>query len=99
MYRRAGAQRAGGHSPLIVAIPAENVNCYRRVTIFSWFFDKINLPFSEKEDSAVLELIEMAIYRYVGGFFAFFLLLPAALIFLGYLIYIVVMTVRELRKK
>ena len=47
----------------------------------------------------MLELIEMAIYRYVGGFFAFFLRLPAALIFLGYLIYIVVMTVRELRKK
>lgn len=44
-------------------------------------------------------LVETAVCRGVGGFFLLFVIGPAALIFLGYLVYILVMTVRELRKK
>lgn len=44
-------------------------------------------------------IVEAAVCRSIGGFFALFVLLPAGVILLGYLIYIVVMTVRELRKK
>ena len=44
-------------------------------------------------------IIEKAIYQGVGSFFLLFVLLPVALIFFGYLIYIVIMTIKELRKK
>lgn len=44
-------------------------------------------------------LVETALYRGIGGFFLLFVIGPAALIFLGQLVYIVVMTVRELRRK
>lgn len=44
-------------------------------------------------------VVEAAVCRGIGGFFTLFVLLPAGLIFLGYLIYIVVMTVWELWKK
>ena len=45
------------------------------------------------------ELIARAIYQGVGGFFLLFVLLPGALIFLGYLIYAVIMAIKEFRKK
>lgn len=44
-------------------------------------------------------IIEKAIYQGVGSFFLLFVLLPVAHIFFGYLIYIVIMTIKELRKK
>ena len=44
-------------------------------------------------------VVEMALCRGIGIFFALFVFLPAGMILLGYLAYIVVMTVRELRKK
>lgn len=44
-------------------------------------------------------LVEAAVCRGVGGFFLLFVLGPAALIFLGYLVYIILMTIHELRKK
>lgn len=44
-------------------------------------------------------VIEKAIYQGVGGFFLLFVILPVALIFFGYLVYIVIMTIKELRKK
>lgn len=44
-------------------------------------------------------LVEAAVCRGAGGFFLLFVIGPAALIFLGHLVYILVMTVRELRKK
>lgn len=44
-------------------------------------------------------IVEKAIYQGIGGFFFLFVILPAALIFFGYLVYIVVMTIKELRKK
>ncbi|WP_455581752.1 hypothetical protein [Dysosmobacter sp.] len=45
------------------------------------------------------ELAAAALSHGVSVFILLFLILPAALIFLGYLIYIVIMTIRELRKK
>ena len=45
------------------------------------------------------EIVEIALYRGIGGFFVVFVLLPAGGMFVAYLIYIAVMTVRELRKK
>ena len=44
-------------------------------------------------------IVESALYRAIGGFFAAFVLLPAAVIFCAYLMYIVVKVVQELRKK
>ncbi|MCI8909413.1 MAG: hypothetical protein HFG09_01920 [Oscillibacter sp.] len=44
-------------------------------------------------------LVEAAVCRGISGFFLLFVLGPAALLFLGYLIYILVMTLHELRKK
>ena len=42
------------------------------------------------------ELVYQALMQSVA---AFFMILPAVVIFLGYLIYIVVMCIRELKKK
>ena len=44
-------------------------------------------------------LAEAALCRGIGGFFLLFVICPAALLFLGHLVYIIVVTVRELRKK
>ena len=44
-------------------------------------------------------LVEAAVCRGISGFFLLFVLGPAALLFLGYLIYILVMMLHELRKK
>lgn len=44
-------------------------------------------------------IIEKAIYQGIGGFFLLFVILPVALIFFGYLVYIVVMTIKEIGKK
>ena len=44
-------------------------------------------------------IIEKAIYQGIGSFFVLILILPVALIFFGYLAYIVVMTIKEWRKK
>lgn len=45
------------------------------------------------------ELIAKDLSQGIGGFFLLFVLLPAALIFLDYFIYIIDMTIREFRKK
>lgn len=47
---------------------------------------------------AFYEMIGIAFARGIGGFFLLFVIGPAAIILLGYLIYIVVMTMKELRK-
>lgn len=44
----------------------------------------------------MFDIIGIAFYRYIGGFFGLFLILPAAVMFLAYLIYIIVMTIKEL---
>ena len=44
-------------------------------------------------------IVEAALCRGIGGFITLFVILPAAVIFLGYLTYIIVMTVKELKKK
>lgn len=44
-------------------------------------------------------LVKAALCRGISGFFLLFVIGPAALLFLGHLVYIIVMTVRELRKK
>lgn len=43
-------------------------------------------------------LVETAFCRGIGFLFLFFWMFPAAVIFFGYLVYIAVMTVKELRK-
>lgn len=45
------------------------------------------------------EIVYRAICGGIGQFFLLFLILPAGTIFLAYLIYILVMTVKEFRKK
>ena len=45
------------------------------------------------------EIIYEALAQYVAAFFFAVMILPAVVIFLGYLIYIVVMCIRELKKK
>ena len=45
------------------------------------------------------ELFAKALYSGVGHFALLFLLLPAGLIFLGYVVWIVIETVRTLRRK
>lgn len=44
----------------------------------------------------MFDIIGIAFYRHIGGFFGLFLILPAAVMFLAYLIYIIVMTIKEL---
>ena len=44
-------------------------------------------------------IVERALYQGIGGFFAAFVLLPAAVIFCAYMVYIVVKVVQERRKK
>ena len=45
------------------------------------------------------ELVYQALMQSVAAFFFAVMILPAVVIFLGYLIYIVVMCIRELKKK
>ena len=45
------------------------------------------------------ELASRALSALAGNFIAAVVLLPAGVIFLGYLVYIVVMTIRDVRKK
>ena len=44
-------------------------------------------------------IVERALYQSIGGFFAAFVLMPAAVIFCVYLVYIVVKVIQERRKK
>ena len=53
---------------------------------------------SAKEVFAFFDIVGIAFARGIGGFFLLFVIGPAAIILLGYLIYIVVMTIKELRK-
>ena len=45
------------------------------------------------------EIIYQALMQSVANFFFVVMVLPAVVIFLGYLIYIVVMCIREMKKK
>ena len=45
------------------------------------------------------EFVYQALMQYVTIFFFVVMVLPAVVIFLGYLIYIVVMCIREMKKK
>lgn len=45
------------------------------------------------------EFVYQALMQYVTIFFFVVMVLPAVIIFLGYLIYIVVMCIREMKKK
>ena len=44
-------------------------------------------------------IIETAIYSAAGKLFLFFVTLPVGIIFLGYVIYMIVKIIQELRKK
>ena len=44
-------------------------------------------------------IVEAAIYEFVSKFFLIFVVVPAGIIFLGYIIYIIVEVINEIRKK
>ena len=44
-------------------------------------------------------IIETAIYSVAGKLFLFFVIVPASIIFLGYVIYMIVKIIQELRRK
>ncbi len=43
--------------------------------------------------------IVAAIYEFISKFFLIFVIVPAGIIFLGYIIYIIVEVINEIRKK
>lgn len=47
---------------------------------------------------AFFDIIGIAFARGIGSFFLLFVLAPAGIIFLGYLIYIIIMVIKELKK-
>lgn len=52
-----------------------------------------------KEDVNVGNIVAAAIHGFVGKFFLYFVIIPAGIIFLGYVIYIVMEVIKEIRKK
>ena len=54
---------------------------------------------TSRKERRMGELFAKALYSGVGHFALLFLLLPAGLIFLGYVVWIVIETVRTLRRK
>lgn len=44
-------------------------------------------------------IVEAAIYGVVGKIILFFIIVPIGIIFLGYVIYIIVEVIKEIRKK
>ena len=44
-------------------------------------------------------IIAAAIQSFVGSFFLYFVIIPVSIIFLGYLVYIVVELIKEIKKK
>ena len=44
-------------------------------------------------------IIAAAIHSFVGSFFLSFVIIPVSIIFLGYLVYIVVELIKEIKKK
>lgn len=50
------------------------------------------------KEALMSDIIGIALCRGIGAFFALFLILPAALVFLAYLLYIIVITIKELLK-
>lgn len=45
------------------------------------------------------DLVKLAFYEVVGKFFLCFWIIPASLIFLSYLLFIIVQIIKELKKK
>ena len=44
-------------------------------------------------------IVEAVIYEFISKFFLIFVIVPAGIIFLGYIIYIIVEVINEIRKK
>ena len=53
----------------------------------------------EKEANGMESIVEAALYDVVGKFFLLFVIIPAGVIFLGYVIYMIAKIIQELRKK
>ena len=53
----------------------------------------------EKEGNGMGSIVETALYDTVGKFFLLFVIVPAGVIFLGYVIYMIAKIIQELRKK
>lgn len=69
----------------------------RRFQNLNWWAGNLSLIFPLGV-FAFFDIIGIAFMRGIGGFFLLFVIGPAAIILLGYLIYIVIMTIKELRK-
>jgi hypothetical protein len=57
------------------------------------------LKSGEKEANGMGSIVEAALYDVVGKFFLLFVIMPAGVIFLGYVIYMIAKIIQELRKK
>ena len=57
------------------------------------------LKSGEKEANGMGSIVEAALYDIVGKFFLLFVIVPAGVIFLGYVIYMIAKILQELRKK
>ena len=44
-------------------------------------------------------IVEAAIYEFFGKFFLIFVIVPMGIMFLGYVIYIIVEVIKEIRKR
>ena len=53
----------------------------------------------EQEGIKMGSIVEAAIYEFISKFFLIFVIVPAGIIFLGYIIYIIVEVINEIRKK
>ena len=64
-----------------------------------WFLTFDALSSGEKEGNGMGSIVEAALYGTVGKLFLLFVIVPAGIIFLGYVIYMIVKILQELRKK
>ena len=64
-----------------------------------WFLTFDALKSGEKEANGMGSIVEAALYDIVGKFFLLFVIVPAGVIFLGYVIYMIAKILQELRKK
>ena len=53
----------------------------------------------ERGANGMGSIVEAALYGTVGKFFLLFVIVPAGVIFLGYVIYMIAKIIQELRKK
>lgn len=60
---------------------------------------RILLLWKGQEGIKMGSIVEAAIYEYIGKFFLIFVVVPVGIMVLGYIIYIIVEVINEIRKK